>query len=105
MNDNSKIWEAAKETMERIESGDMEASDSQIKRLQELLNGYESFIQADFELKRGMVGLCYEKYFYLVKILWNLEELGNSNKWKHTLLKEIKQILYEENDQFKLDTN
>lgn len=102
--DGEELWAAAKDTMERIQSGELEATQAQYNRLQKLLQGYDAYLKADFELKRGMTCLCYERYFYLIRIIWNLEKLGISNNWHHALLQQAKDIIYEENDQFKLES-
>lgn len=100
--DNSKeLWNRAQEMMQRIENGEVKATKAQIDRLHNLLDGYEAYVDADTELKRGMVGLLYERQIYLSK-LWLLEKLGVQNAWKHPLLIEVKDILYETNNDFDL---
>ena len=55
LSEDQKLWKRARETMEKIQSGEITASSSQIQRLQDYLDGYEAFKEADFELKRGIL--------------------------------------------------
>jgi hypothetical protein len=88
--------------MEKIKGGELKAKQSQIDRLQSLLDGQQAYLYADAELKRGMIGLLYERQVYLSK-LWLLEKLGVRNHWNHPLLHTMNMILYEETDEFKLE--
>ena len=102
MNSDKELWRKASETMEKIKSGEVKATKEQVDRLQSLLDGYDAYLYADSELKRGMIGLMYERQIYLSK-MWLLEKLGVSNKWDHPLLRKVQDILYEEKDGFKLE--
>lgn len=101
MSGEKELWRHAEETMERIRRGELKATKSQVERLQSLLDGRDAYLYADAELKRGMIGLLYERHIYLSK-MWLLEKLGVSNGWYHPLLMRIQEILYEETDEFKL---
>jgi hypothetical protein len=98
---NAELWRQAEATMEKIKRGELKAKQSQIARLQSLLDGQAAYLYADAELKRGMIGLLYERQVYLSK-LWLLEKLGIRNQWNHPLLKSVNAILYEETEEFKL---
>lgn len=94
------LWRRAEETMGRIRSGKLKATDAQIQRLQALIEGHEAYLQADTELRRGMLGLLYEKHIYLSK-MWLLEKLGVSNNWGHPLLEAVRDIIYRQSPKFK----
>jgi hypothetical protein len=98
----SDLWRQAKATLEQINSGELKAKPAQLKRFQSLLEGHEAWAYADSELKRATIGLLYERHVYISK-LWFLERLGVQNHWAHPLLRDIKGILYQEADGFKLD--
>ena len=100
--DEAELWQRAKDLKARAENGEIKISQDQMKRLNSMLEGYEAYIEADTELKKGMIGLLYEKQIYLSK-LWLLEKLGVQNQWKHPLLQQIRDVLYEETDEFKVD--
>jgi hypothetical protein len=101
-NPSAELWKQAQSTMDRIKSGELRVSPTQYERLQSVLEGYSAWAFADSELKRGMIGLLYEHHVYVSKV-WFLERLGVENHWAHPLLQEMKQILYEETDEFKLE--
>ena len=99
--DNKELWKHAESILEKINNGEMNATDEQLAKLQNLIDGHDAFLEADTELKRGMIGLLYERQIYLSK-LWLLEKLGVQNKWKHPLLKNVYEILYKQSDDFEL---
>ena len=102
MSGDKELWHHAEELMDKIKKGEVKVTKEQAERLQSLLEGRDAYLYADAELKRGMIGLLYERQIYLSK-LWLLEKLGVVNHWLHPLLAQVREILYEETDEFKLD--
>ena len=100
--DNKELWKHAETILEKVNNGEIKATDEQLRKLQNLIDGHEAYLEADTELKRGMIGLLYERQIYLSK-LWLLEKLGVQNKWKHPLLKEVYEILYKPSNDFQLE--
>ena len=94
-------WQTAIELLEKINNGEVQTTEKQKKKLGSLIEGHNAQVEADMELKKGMVGLLYEKYIYSNKICL-LEKLGVRNKWRHPLLAEIREILFEENELFEI---
>ena len=99
---NKRLWKQAEIVLEKINNGEIQATDEQITKLQNLIDGHLAFIEADTELKRSMIGLLYEKQIYLSK-LWLLEKLGVQNRWQHPLLKQLYEYLYKTSDVFQLE--
>ena len=96
-----KQWKNAEELLAKIKRGDITATQLQVQRLEALLEGNQAQMEANFELRKGLIGLMYERKVYQSK-LGLIEKLGVSNKWNHPLLIEIKEILYSENETFQL---
>ena len=94
-------WKKAEELLSKIKRGDITATQLQVQRLEALIEGNKAQMEANFELRKGLIGLMYERRVYQSKLVL-IEKLGVSNKWKHPLLVEIKEILYQENDTFQL---
>ena len=97
----NELWILAESVLEKVKKGEIISKKEQLITLQKLIEGYQSFIDSEFELKRGMIGLMYERHIYITKLLL-LEKLGVRNKWNHPLLSEVKDILYEESDDFQV---
>ena len=94
-------WKKAEELLAKIKRGEVTATRMQVQRLEALIEGNKAQIEANYELRKGLIGLMYERRVYSSKLVL-IEKLGVSNKWKHPLLVEIKEILYQENDTFQL---
>ena len=94
-------WKKAEELLTRIKRGDVRATELQVARLQALLDGNKAQMEANFELRKGIIGLMYERRVYKSKLVL-IEKLGVNNKWKHPLLAECREIVYQENNTFKL---
>lgn len=94
-------WQQAEELLEKIKNGEVQVSDMQRRKLESLIEGHKAQVEADIELKKGMIGLLYEKFIYSSKISL-LEKLGVRNKWRHPLLAEMREVLFEENELFEI---
>jgi hypothetical protein len=101
--DSKALWLHAQQTLERIQSGEITADTAQVQRLQSLLEGQEAWAAMDAGQKRGMIGLLYEYHLYLHK-LRSLERFGIDNRWDHPLFVDVRRILYEESDEFRLES-
>lgn len=95
------MWQVAEQMAERIRNGEFSASNSQIKRLNSLIEAHDAQIRAETEAKRTLIGIIFERYIYHSKLTY-LERLGVKNGWKPKILQEIKDILYDENDVFEV---
>ena len=98
-NEIEEVWITASNVIDKIEKGMINVEHSKLERLKELVEGFNSYVETDTELKKGMIGLMYERHIYLTKLLL-LEKLGVRNKWNHALLAEIRDVIYEESDEF-----
>ena len=94
-------WKKAETLLAKIKRGEITATELQVQRLEAILEGNKAQIEANFELRKGIIGLMYERRIYQSKLVL-IEKLGVSNKWKHPLLGDIKEILYQENETFQL---
>ena len=93
------LWDRARELLAAIESGTLEATETQKRNLIDLIDGFQEYTRADTETKRVMTGLMLERQIYLPK-LWLLEKVGVQNNWGHPLLQKTKKILFEESKDF-----
>jgi hypothetical protein len=102
--DDRSLWRHAQETLDRINSGELKATSRETARLQSLLEGQQAWLECNAEQKKGMIGLLYERQLYLSKLRL-LDKLGSSNKWNHPMLQQVHTILFEESDEFQLETS
>lgn len=93
------LWRKADNAMMQISSGKLVVTKEQINELENLIEGYQAFLKANRQVHCCYAGVLHEKKLFLSKLVY-LEKLGVRNKWKHPLLAEIRDIIYEENDQF-----
>jgi len=95
------IWKKAAKLTDDIEQNRIKISKDQEDRLNRLILAYNSYLNADQELKKAMIGILYERQVYISK-LWLIEKIGIKNKWDHPLLHIIGKILYQDSKDFAL---
>ena len=101
MEEQNDLWKNAEILTQNIEENKIELTPDQEERLNELIQTYNSYLKADLELKKSMIGILFERQVYMSKI-WLLEKIGVKNKWDHPLLEIIQKIIYQENEDFSL---
>ena len=87
---------------EEVKNGNLKLKAEQEEKLNSLLEGYRKSEEADLYLKKIMTAVLYERLVYIGK-LGVLEKIGLHNEWRHPLLAQMKDILYEESDLFELE--
>ena len=101
INKMSDNWKIASETLAKIKRGEITATNKQVEKLESLIEGHKAQQEAEFELRKGYIGLLYEKHVYQSKLSL-IEKLGVTNKWKHPLLAECKEIIYQESENYQI---
>lgn len=94
-------WKKAEITLAKIKSGEIKATSQQTAKLEALIEGHKAQLEADYEQRKGLIGLMYERHVYQSKLAL-IEKLGFCNKWKHPLLSFCKEVIYQNSETFQL---